>query len=1044
MDSLKNNNIRNLIKFQRNYRFIKNELNDLSNEILFMKECLIDMSYNLLQLNRMKIYDNTTYGYSNIYDELYIIKNMLDKFPDKISFKYLKNNNMDINDISNNVYCIKKTMIQYINHISPHSMNLVLKILFGKEWINMFEKTDIERLNLLLRLFNPINIWHSSYHNKPINYYVKNKEDRVILSKNIIDNIIESKDEKVQSIIIGNTNSFPTFLKSITEILTKDKRNIKQERKKDFNYIDLLGFFIDHNNIVFIKTPTPISLIEEKQGFMVLIKQNDNIVAIQGIVKDDIFELYKSNSMIASKIQEIKEYVNTTLHNIPNTFKSNYINILNICDIMVHSNEEISNTIKKRYNDYSVIQKNTLGVMINEFLLSSKSRKIEILTLFLVGNTYDCKLGFLLYDILKMKDKSDITKEIYSSLHVSLKIKLDCTETMIKEDEENILKYTGDELSYERRINMLIVSDNIKNKAIEKLKVTKNNFQGDNKAQTWLDGFFKIPFGIYCDNQIMSFKKTYIDEIKRVYPNIISINDMYSSNNINKILQNSMIDSKYKIQWDKYNTDRSLYLKDVKIKLDRAVYGHKEAKLQLERLFAQWINGETKGAIIGLWGPPGTGKTSLAKNGISQCLIDNNNKPRPFGFLPIGGSVNGSTLVGHNYTYVGSTWGRIVDILMTAGCMNPIIFIDEVDKISNTEYGKEISSILTHLTDLTQNDSFEDKYFNGIPLDLSKALIIFSFNDINMIDPILKDRINIIETKPYTLIEKIDIIQQYILPEILKDVGFNMNEIVFTKEIITYMIDTFTNEAGVRKIKEKLIDIVRDINLNIIHNNNNNIIPLNVTKEYIDNLFKNKMKIRITPIHREPSVGLVNGLYATTTGVGGLTVIQVLKYPSDKMMDLTITGQQGEVMKESVEYAMKIAYSLLPDETKNMILKDSKNKKNFGLHIHTPDAGTKKEGPSAGAAMTLAIYSVLTGMKVNNTIALTGEIDLWRNVKAIGGVYAKLYGAKLAGVKTVLIPKENEDDIMILRNENISPEDDEFKVILVDSIDDVIRHCIVL
>lgn len=313
-----------------------------------------------------------------------------------------------------------------------------------------------------------------------------------------------------------------------------------------------------------------------------------------------------------------------------------------------------------------------------------------------------------------------------------------------------------------------------------------------------------------------------------------------------------------------------------------------------------------------------------------------------------------------------------------------------------------------------------------------------------MIDPILKDRINIIETKPYTLIEKIDIIQQYILPEILKDVGFNMNEIVFTKEIITYMIDTFTNEAGVRKIKEKLIDIVRDINLNIIHNNNNNIIPLNVTKEYIDNLFKNKMKIRITPIHREPSVGLVNGLYATTTGVGGLTVIQVLKYPSDKMMDLTITGQQGEVMKESVEYAMKIAYSLLPDETKNMILKDSKNKKNFGLHIHTPDAGTKKEGPSAGAAMTLAIYSVLTGMKVNNTIALTGEIDLWRNVKAIGGVYAKLYGAKLAGVKTVLIPKENEDDIMILRNENISPEDDEFKVILVDSIDDVIRHCIVL
>ena len=196
-------------------------------------------------------------------------------------------------------------------------------------------------------------------------------------------------------------------------------------------------------------------------------------------------------------------------------------------------------------------------------------------------------------------------------------------------------------------------------------------------------------------------------------------------------------------------------------------------------------------------------------------------------------------------------------------------------------------------------------------------------------------------------------------------------------------------------------------------------------------------------IHREPSVGLVNGLYATTTGTGGLTVIQVLKYPSDKMMELNITGQQGEVMKESVEYAMKIAYSLLSDEMKNMILKDSKNKKNFGLHIHTPDAGTKKDGPSAGTAMTLALYSVLTNTKVNNTIAMTGEIDLCRNVKAIGGVYAKLYGAKASGVKTVLIPRENIDDVEILRNDKISPEDENFKVRFIDTIEDVIRLCII-
>jgi len=184
-------------------------------------------------------------------------------------------------------------------------------------------------------------------------------------------------------------------------------------------------------------------------------------------------------------------------------------------------------------------------------------------------------------------------------------------------------------------------------------------------------------------------------------------------------------------------------------------------------------------------------------------------------------------------------------------------------------------------------------------------------------------------------------------------------------------------------------------------------------------------------------------MYATTSGVGGLTAIQVMKYPSEKMMELTITGQQGEVMKESVEYAMKIAYSMLPDNVKNKILEDSKNKNHFGLIVHTPDAGTKKDGPSAGVGMTLAIYSVLMNRMVNNTISMTGEIDLWKNVRAIGGVGAKLTGAKNAGVKTALIPKENMEDMIILRNEGSSPEDDNFKVIFIEKIEDVIDLCLI-
>tara|TARA_B110000037_G_scaffold200453_1_gene241078 strand:+ start:10 stop:1143 length:1134 start_codon:yes stop_codon:yes gene_type:complete len=373
--------------------------------------------------------------------------------------------------------------------------------------------------------------------------------------------------------------------------------------------------------------------------------------------------------------------------------------------------------------------------------------------------------------------------------------------------------------------------------------------------------------------------------------------------------------------------------------------------------------------------------------------------------------------------------------------MNPIIFIDEVDKISGTEHGREIVSILTHLTDLTQNDEFEDKYFSGIKLDLSKALIVFSFNDVNLLDPILRDRITIIETKPLRIQEKIEIIQNYMLPEILKDVGFSKDEIVLPEDIILHLIQTYTNEAGVRKIKEKIVEIVRDINLKKFHNKLE--IPYTITKEYITLLFENKPKVRVKKIMDHPQVGLVNGLYATVSGIGGLTVIQAMKYPADKMLELSLTGKQGEVMKESVDYALKIAFSLLPEEKQNEILQGARDKKTFGIHIHTPEAAVPKDGPSAGAAMTLAIYSLLSGKKVNNKVALTGEIDLCKQVTAIGGVYAKLNGAKRAGVTKALIPKENMEDLERLRRENISPEDDNFKVFPIDTIDDVLKHCII-
>jgi ATP-dependent Lon protease len=994
-----------MINIQKNNKI---ELDDLLLQLSFLKTVLIDMSNNLQNLNKMKLYDTSPNRYNTLYYELKYIKD---------KFDLIDTEDQDFNKLSRSIYDFKVLLLQYINHIAP-SLESIIILIFGNEWYDEFKPNEVDKIKLLIQVFNPINVWDSSYHLIPLKYR-DIPTPRIPISKDSINSMIDSTDKL--SFIVGNKNSFTSFVKNITDII-KEFKPVKVERKKDFNYQELNSLFIS-SNIVLYKNTISNSFAEEKLGFNILIKSNTRIILIQGLVKDDLLELYKSNKVIKDRLNEINIYMKTQVINIPKQFKMNYINCMNIRDILVNKNEDIHNIIKKYHNDYTQLINKTLGCLINDFLLASKFRKYEILVILLSNDT---KVGFLLFDILKLKDKSGISSELYNSLHSSLKIKLDNIEKLINEEDELI---SIEDISYERRINIMNISNQLKYKAFDKLKAFKNNSQGDNKAQSWLDGFLKIPFGVYRENQIMTFKNTFIEEIKNKYNK-----DVFSLNEINQFV-NHMNDINMKLEWENYKLNKSKYLNNVSRILNESVYGHKEAKKQLERLFAQWINGQTKGAIIGLCGPPGTGKTSLAKNGLSKCLIDNDNKPRPFVFLPIGGSVNGSTLVGHNYTYLGSTWGRIVDILITSECMNPIIFIDEVDKVSNTEYGKEIISILTHLTDATQNDNFEDKYFAGIPLDLSKALIVFSFNDISVIDPILKDRITVIETKAYTLQEKIHIIKNYMIPEILKDVGFSKDEIVFSDSIITFIIERYTHEAGVRKIKEKLVDIIRDINLT---NTCESYIPFIVTIEYIEQLFKNINYIRTTSCHSQPEVGLVNGLYATNSGIGGLTAIQVVKYPSEKMMDITITGQQGEVMKESVEYAMKIAYSLLSDEGKEKILEDSKNKKNFGLLIHAPDAGTKKDGPSAGAAITLAIYSVLTNKKIDNTMALTGEIDLWKNIKEIGGVYAKLTGAKKAGVKTVLIPRENLRDLEILREDGSSPEDENFKVITVDTIYDII------
>jgi endopeptidase La len=558
-----------------------------------------------------------------------------------------------------------------------------------------------------------------------------------------------------------------------------------------------------------------------------------------------------------------------------------------------------------------------------------------------------------------------------------------------KVDKPQILKIIESETSFN---NKSIIINKLQN--FESLP----QFSGEYfKLKNWVDGINKIPFGVYNDPPVS--------------------------------LSNS---SKKQIK---------IYLKSVKRKMDDAVYGHENAKKQILQVIAQTISKPTEGgSIIAIQGPPGVGKTQLIQDGISKAL------GRPFEFISLGGATDSAFLEGFDYTYEGSRWGKIADCLMQAKCMNPVIFFDELDKVSNSVKGEEIINILMHLTDTTQNSHFNDKYYQGIDFDLSKAIFIFSFNEEWKINKILKDRMYVIRTDGFELNEKVKIGKKHLIPKIINSVGYEDNNIIFSDEIIEFIIENYTFEGGVRKLKECILEICKELNLRMLSETKLNgkriKLPINLSKEMLTNdIFKKRRIHKIEKIHERPKIGLVNGLWANDMGVGGLIPIEVFSIPTNSKLELELTGQQGDVMRESMRCAKTVAWNLIPNKCKERLNKEWKDFGNTGIHIHCPDGSTPKDGPSAGAAITTAIISMLLREPVDNKIAMTGEINLKGEVTEIGGLSQKLNGAKKAGVTHVLIPYQNKLDLdkIVLGDNN--PLDNNFKVSCVNNIWDVLGYC---
>ena len=406
--------------------------------------------------------------------------------------------------------------------------------------------------------------------------------------------------------------------------------------------------------------------------------------------------------------------------------------------------------------------------------------------------------------------------------------------------------------SSRKRFRDEIDDESVKGKT--KTKVKKHNYLGGNKNY-----FESLPEEkqteiLILESELQNFTSKYVPPRFKILQSsmniktkaeIIKMIDSMSSTNGDKKKIESYIDSVSQLPLGIYKSlpvthaspkqDIIKFLEDSKTKLDKVVFGHTEAKDKIIKLFAQWISNPTSnGLVIGIEGPMGCGKTTFVKDGICKVL------GLPFGFIPLGGISDGSFLVGHSYTYEGSKCGKICDVLKDTGHMNTILYFDELDKVSNTTHGEEIINILIHLTDSSQSDTFQDKYFCNIPIDLSRCLIVFSFNDISMVNPILRDRMSVINTKEYTTENKVEIANKYMLPSILKQFALNEEHIIITAQTIKHIINTIDDEAGVRNLKRALTDIVGTVNYNNIIGNAEYNLPYTITSEFIDSLLKTK------------------------------------------------------------------------------------------------------------------------------------------------------------------------------------------------------------